>query len=42
VTVQVHEYPDATVAIFHVPGRLAGYRRDGALIEEEAATQSAG
>ena len=26
VTVQVHEYPDGTLAIFHGPRRLAGYR----------------
>lgn len=38
VTVQVHEYPDGTLAIFHGPRRLAGYRPDGALIEEDAVT----
>jgi hypothetical protein len=41
VTVQVHEYPDGTLAIFHGPRRLAGYRPDGALIEEDAVTRSA-
>jgi hypothetical protein len=37
----VHEYPDGTLAIFHGPRRLADYRPDGALIEEDAVTQSA-
>ena len=32
VTVQVHEYPDGTLAIFHGPRRLAGYRPDGTLL----------
>ena len=41
VTVQVHEYPDGTLAIFHGPRRLAGYRPAGALIEEDAVTRSA-
>jgi transposase len=41
VTVQVHEYPDSTLAVFHGPRRLAGYRPDGTLIEEDAATRSA-
>lgn len=41
VTVQVHEYPDGTLAVFHGPRRLAGYRPDGALIEEDATTRSA-
>jgi len=31
VTVQVHEYPGGTLAVFHGPRRLAGYRPDGAL-----------
>jgi hypothetical protein len=31
VTVQVHEYPDGTLAVFHGPRRLAGYRSDGTL-----------
>jgi hypothetical protein len=41
VTVQVHEYPNGTLAISHGPRRLAGYRPDGTLIEEDAATRSA-
>jgi transposase len=41
VTVQVHEYPDSTLAIFHGPRRLAGYHPDGTLIEEDATTRSA-
>jgi transposase len=41
VTVQVHEYPDGTLAIFHGPRRLAGYRSDGTLIEKDAVTRSA-
>lgn len=41
VTVQVHEYPDDTLAIFHGPRRLAGYNSDGALPEAGAAMQSA-
>src|SRR6202048_310196 len=41
VTVQVHEYPDGTLAIFHGPRRLAGYRPDGTLIEEDTAKRSA-
>ncbi len=35
VTVQVHEYPDGTMALFHGPRRLAGYTADGSLIAEE-------
>ena len=41
VTVQVHEYPDGTLAVFHGPRRLAGYRPDATLIEEDPATRSA-
>jgi hypothetical protein len=41
VTVQVHGYPDGTLAVFHGPRRLAGYRPDGLLIEEDATTRSA-
>jgi transposase len=41
VTVQVHEYPDGTLAIFHGPRRLAGHRSDSSLIEEESSTRSA-
>jgi hypothetical protein len=41
VTIQVHDYPDGTIALFHVPRRLAGYTVDGALIPEEVQTKSA-
>ena len=41
VTIQVHEYPEGTLAIFHGPRRLAGYCSDGTLIEEDAVTRSA-
>ena len=41
VRVQVHEYPDRTLAVFHGPRRLAGYHPDGTLINEDAATRSA-
>ena len=41
VTVQVHEYPDGTLAVFHGPRRLAGYRPDGALIEADATRSAA-
>jgi transposase len=41
VTVQVHEYPDGTLAIFHGPRRLVGYHPDGAVIEEDSNTRSA-
>ena len=41
VTIQVHDYPDGTIALFHGPRRLAGYTADGALIPEEAQTKSA-
>jgi len=40
-TVQVHEYPNGTIALFHGPRRLAGYTADGALIHEEIPIQSA-
>ena len=33
--VRVHEYPDATLAVFHGPRCLARYRADGSLIETE-------
>jgi transposase len=33
-TVRVHEYPDATLAIFHGPRCLARYRADGSLLEQ--------
>ena len=35
VSVQVHDYPDGTLALFHGPRRLAGYTANGALISEE-------
>jgi hypothetical protein len=41
VTVQVHDYPDGTMALFHGPRRLAGYTADGTLITEENPTRSA-
>jgi transposase len=41
VTVQVHEYPDGTLAIFHGPRRLAGYHSDGSLVEADSSTRSA-
>lgn len=41
MTVQVYEYPDGALAIVHGSRRLAGYRPDGALIEQDTATQSA-
>jgi hypothetical protein len=41
VSVQVHQYPDATIALFHGPRRLAGYTADDALIPEEIPTKSA-
>jgi len=34
-TVRVHEYADATLALFHGPRRLARYRADGTPIAEE-------
>jgi transposase len=40
-TVQVHEYPDRTLAVFHGPKRLAGYAADGTLIAEDKPAQSA-
>jgi hypothetical protein len=40
-SVQVHEYPDGGLAIFHGPRRLAGYTADGALIAQENETRSA-
>lgn len=40
-TVQVHAYPDGTIALFHGPRRLAGYTADGTLIAEEIPIQSA-
>ena len=41
VTVQVRQYPDDNLAVFHGPRRLARYTADGRLIEEEAVTRSA-
>ena len=42
VTVQVRQYGDGTLAIYHGPRRLAGYTGDGALIiEQEGPTRSA-
>jgi transposase len=41
VTVQVHEYPDGTIALFHGPRRLAEYTAEGTPIAEENQTQSA-
>jgi len=42
VTVQVREYPDGTLALYHGPRRLAGYTGDGALIiEQEGPARSA-
>ena len=41
VTVQVHEYPDGTLAIFHGPRWLAEYHPDGTLIRKDATVQSA-
>lgn len=32
--VRVHEYPDGQLAVFHGPHRLADYRADGTMIEE--------
>ncbi|HKC54020.1 MAG TPA: ISNCY family transposase [Burkholderiales bacterium] len=40
-TVQVHYYPDGSMAIFHGPRKLADYRSDATLIEEENLTRSA-
>src|SRR5271165_1123147 len=41
VTVQVHEYPDGAIALFHGPRRFAGYTEDGTLIPEDEQTRSA-
>ena len=42
VTVQVRQYGDGTLAIYHGPRRLAGYTGDGALIiEQEGPARSA-
>lgn len=42
VTVQVREYGDGSLAIYHGPRRLAGYTSDGALIiEQEGPARSA-
>jgi transposase len=40
-TVRVHEYPDASLAIFHGPRRLARYHSDGTLETEENEEKSA-
>ena len=41
VTVEVREYDDGSLAIFHGPRRLADYTADGILVTEEAPRQSA-
>jgi transposase len=41
VTVQLRQYPDGQLAIFHGPRRLARYAADGTPINEETQTQSA-
>src|SRR5271166_1950189 len=41
VTVQVHEYRDGTMALFHGPRYLAGYTEDGTLISQQNQTKSA-
>ena len=41
VTVEVREYDDGSLAIFHGPRRLADYTADGVLITGEAPRQSA-
>lgn len=41
VSVQVRQYLDGSLAIFHGPRRLARYTADGRLIEEDAAARSA-
>jgi transposase len=40
-TVQVHHYPDGSLAIFHGPRKLADYRPDGTLSEQEDQIRSA-
>lgn len=40
-TVEIHHYPDGTLALFHGPRRLARYAGDGRLIEEEPAQSAA-
>jgi transposase len=40
-TVQLHEYPDGSMALFHGPRRLAGYTANGSLIQEDSPTKSA-
>ncbi|MEX2492858.1 MAG: hypothetical protein WD425_13970 [Nitrospirales bacterium] len=37
VTVRVHAYPDASLAVFHGPRCLARYQSDGRFIEPQAA-----
>ena len=37
----VHEYPSGALTLFHGPRRLADYTADGALVSQEAPTQSA-
>ena len=39
--VRVHHYPDATLAVFHGPRRLARYRADGTLIDEDSLKRAA-
>ncbi len=41
VKVRVHQYPDASLAVFHGPRRLARYRADGTLIEEDSLKRAA-
>ncbi len=41
VTVQLRQYPNGQLAIFHGPRRLARYAADGTPINEETQTQSA-
>jgi hypothetical protein len=41
VKVRVHEYPDATLAIFHGPRKLAHYRPDGQLLDKRIRERAA-
>ena len=41
VTVEVRQYEDGAIAIFHGPRRLADYAENGTLIPQEASTRSA-
>ena len=40
-TVQVRQYGDGTLALYHGPRRLPGYTADGALILEQGDARSA-